>query len=79
MSTERKSIPENELENIVGGYMQFDQPTKTLTYYHKDGSVTTHDILKFKAAWTANNEMHTEGIPEDEILERLIEAGYVAG
>ena len=79
MSDERKSVPDNELDNIVGGYMHFDQPTNILTYYRKDGSVTTHQILKFKDAWTANNDMHAQGIPEDDILASLIASGYVAG
>ena len=79
MATERKSIPESELDNIVGGFMQFDQPTKTLTYYHKDGSVTTHQVLQFKNAWVACNEMHGQGLYEDQILANLIASGYVAG
>lgn len=79
MSTKFNAISDDELENISGGYMQFDQPTKVLTYYHKDGSITQHQILQFKNAYSANNDMHTQGIPEDDILANLIAMGYVAG
>lgn len=77
MSTGRQMIPEGDLENVVGGYMHFDQPTKKMTYYKKDGSVVTYNVKQFKNAWSASNTMHAQGMSEDDIVASLLSSGYI--
>ncbi len=77
MSTERIDIESQDLEKVVGGSFQFDTKTNTMTYTHKDGSVTEHIILNAKKAWEISNLMHAKLIPEDEILATLISNGYL--
>ena len=77
MSAERIDIECKELENVVGGFFQFNTNTNIMTYTHKDGSVTEHKILDAKKAWETSNLMHAKLIPEDEILAALISDGYL--
>ena len=77
--SDRKSIDDEKLEQIVGGMFAFNGNTMTLTYTHADGSVTTHRILDYRNAWTMSNDLHGQNVPEDAILAKMIAAGYIAG
>lgn len=79
MANERKAIKEEDLDKVVGGAFIFDRGTETLTYYHDDGSVTTHKILDFDNAWYSSNNWHAKNYPEDKILGGLISRGYIQG
>ena len=45
MAERKFIIDDTELDGVVGGFFQFDTNTNTITYTHKDGSVTTHQLL----------------------------------
>jgi len=70
-------LNEQELEQVVGGFMLFNNQTMILTYTHEDGSVTTHKILNYDKAWELSNTMHAQNYREDSILKKLKKMGYV--
>ena len=76
---ERNLIKDENLDCVVGGYFQFDGDNSTITYSHKDGSVTVHQVLNLMEAWKMSNDLHGQLVPEDEIMARMIQNGYVAG
>ena len=53
--------------------------TGIMTYTHKDGSTTEHQILDARKAWETSNQMHGQLVPEDEILKELVDKGYIGG
>lgn len=75
---ERMNLTDDQLENVVGGFMLFNNQTMTLTYTHADGSVTTHQILNYDKAWELSNYMHGQNYREDTILKQLKKKGYVS-
>lgn len=75
---ERRALSDQEIENVAGGYMSFNNETMILTYTHEDGSVTTHEILDYNAAWGLSNEMHAQNYREDSILKKMKAKGYIA-
>ena len=77
--SDRINISEEDLNQVVGGYFDFNTNTGIMTYTHKNGSETYHKILNAKAAWKMSNNMHADLVPEDKILEEMIKAGYIAG
>ena len=78
MSDGRKIIEENKLEKVVGGFFQFNTDNGTITYSHKDGSETVHQVLDMNNAWVTSNLMHAQLVPEDDIMKELQDKGYVA-
>ena len=76
MSYER--IDENSLEKVVGGFFSWNTNTGYMTYTHKDGSVTKHRILDAEKGYDLSNKLHGQKMPEDDILDKLINAGYLA-
>lgn len=73
----RRVLSDNEVENVIGGAFVFNREAETLTYYHDDGSVTTHHILDYDNAWYSSNKWHASNHREDDILQGLIDRGYV--
>ena len=78
MSEGRKIIDEKSLEKVVGGFFLFSGSAQTITYTHKDGSTTVHQVLNMDKAWETSNNMHAQKIPEDDIMRELQNQGYVA-
>jgi hypothetical protein len=50
-----------------------------MKYEHEDGSITNYEVLNFDEAWNLSNSLHSQNVPEDEILKQLIENKYIAG
>lgn len=75
----KTEINEQDLDQIVGGQFLFNCDTMMMTYVHSDGSFTTHKILQYDRAWKASNYYHTNKIPEDEILQKMISQGLIEG
>lgn len=73
----RIELDENTLENINGGFMNFDPSTMTLTFIHGDMSTTTHTIIDYDNAWYYCNQWHAKNWPEEDILKCLIEYNFV--
>lgn len=74
----KEIINEKDMEQVVGGYMNFNYNTKVLTYTHEETrEVTTYQILNFDEAWKLNNEMHGQGVHEDQIIAALKSKGYI--
>ena len=76
--SERKIIEDKNLEKVVGGFFHFNGNNGTITYSHKDGSQTVHQVLDMDKAWETSNMMHAQKIPEDDIMRELENKGYVA-
>ena len=79
MSEDRQILKDNELEKIIGGFFSFNSRKQTLTYMHRDGSVTMHQIMNFNEAWERSNTLHAQNVDEDEILADLIRMGLIEG
>lgn len=73
-----EKIDENNLENVVGGFFHWNTNTGYLTYTHQDGSETKHRILNAEKGYELSNKLHGQKMSEDDILDRLIDAGYIA-
>jgi len=73
-----EKIDENKLEKVIGGKFSWNSNTGIMTYTHKDGSKTTHRILDLDKGYDLSSQLHGQGMPEDDILTRLINAGYIA-
>lgn len=75
----KEIIPEEVLDKVVGGYMNFNYYTKILTYTHEEtGEVTTYKILDFQNAWSLSNTLHGQNIHEDTIIAQLKSNKYIA-
>lgn len=77
MASEKKILNDQEVEQVVGGLMDFNPSTMILTYTHEDNSVTKHPILNYDKAWEMSNQLHAQNYREDTILKKLKSAGYV--
>lgn len=75
--SERRILNDQEVENVTGGFMAYNNQTMILTYTHADGTVTTHPILDYDKAWELSNTMHAQNYREDTILKRLKNKGYI--
>ena len=73
-----EKIDENKLEKVIGGKFCWNSNTGIMTYTHKDGSKTTHRILDLDKGYDLSDKLHGQGMPEDDILAQLINAGYIA-
>ena len=73
----RVELSDEEMEKINGGYMDFNAKTQIMTFLHADGSVTTHQILDYDNAWYWCNYYHGINVPEENILNWLVQQGYV--
>lgn len=79
MSTGRKAISDDALNQVVGGFMQFDYTEKSLKYTHEEtGEVTYYDVDDFENAWKVSNSMHGQNIHEDRIIAELLNKGYIS-
>ena len=79
MSEKKINLSDEVLDEVVGGFFSWNTKTMTMKYSHQDGSVTTHKILDLDKAWERSNILHSQKMPEDEILKDLIAKGYIAG
>ena len=79
MADTRKAIAEEELDQVVGGYMNFNYHKQILTYTHEETKqVTRYKILDFEHAWKRSNELHSTNIHEDDIIADLKLRGFIA-
>ena len=75
----KEYINEEALDQVVGGYMNFNYNTKVLKYRHEETqAVTTYQILDFENAWKLSNALHAQNMHEDQIIARLQSEGYIA-
>ena len=79
MEKDREIIDDESLEKVVGGLFEWYPRYNVMKYTHDDGSVTKHTVLDYSKAWELSTKLHGQFVPEDEILEQLIQSGYVAG
>ena len=74
----REFINEENLEQVVGGLMNFNYNTKILTYTHEEtGAKTKYQIVDFEQAWKLSNQLHGQGLHEDKIMAQLKAKGYI--
>lgn len=74
----KEMINEEKLDQVVGGFMNFNYNTQKLTYKHEEtGAVTTYDIVDFENAWKMSNSLHGQNLHEDTIIQRMMSAGYI--
>ena len=75
----REIINEEHLDNVVGGWMHFNANTKILTYTHEEtGEVKTYNIVKYNRAWGMSNSLHTKGLHEDVIIQKMLADGCIS-
>lgn len=79
MDNKRAELNENDLDKVVGGLFEWYPKYNVMKYTHDDGSVTKHTIVDYEKGWDLSTRLHAQSVPEDEILSRLITAGYIAG
>ena len=79
MAENKAAINEELLDQVTGGFFNWSRKSMTMTYSHKDGSVTTHKVLDIDKAWERSNLLHSQKIDEDKILADLISKGYIQG
>ena len=77
MPNERIDLNDQEIGSVVGGLFHFDTNKGEMVYTHKDGTESTHTLNDAKSAWVMSNELHGQLVPEDEILAKLIDKGYI--
>ena len=75
----RNEMSDEELENVNGGFFNWNPETMVMTYFHDDGTITTHKILDFDNAWIDSNKWHGQRIPEDNIIKLLVRDGRIEG
>lgn len=75
----KEVVNEQDLDKVVGGLFDWYPNYNVMIYTHPDGSQTRHTILDYKEGWKLSNQLHGEFVSEDEILKKLIQAGYIAG
>lgn len=74
----KEFLNEESLDQVVGGYMNFNYKTKVLTYRHEETKeVTKYEITNFEEAWKLSNELHAQNLHEDIIIARLKSAKYI--
>ena len=75
----REIINEEHLDNVVGGWMHFNSNTKELTYTHEEtGAVTKYKIVKYKRAWGMSSDLHSQGLHEDVIIQKMLADGCIS-
>jgi hypothetical protein len=75
---DRAKINEESLDQIVGGYMNFNYHTNILTYTHEEtNAVTKYQIKNFEKAWKRSNELHAQNLHEDKIIADLLSHDYI--
>lgn len=74
----RELINDQSLEQVVGGYMNFNYHTNILTYKHEETGVTTKYTIKdFENAWKLSNQLHAQNMHEDKIIAELKAKHYI--
>jgi hypothetical protein len=73
-------LNEELLDDVQGGMMKWSGGSMTMTYTHRDGSVTKYPVTNgdIIAAYRRSNALHSEYINQEEyILEILQQEGIV--
>lgn len=74
----KEIINDDSLDQVVGGFMNFNYMTKVLTYTHEENhTVTKYQIKDFEKAWKLSNALHAKNLHEDDIIAQLINNGYI--
>lgn len=74
----KQLVNDTELDQVVGGYMNFNYNTHILKYKHEElGTVTNYNILDFEQAWKLSNKLHAQNLHEDKIIQQLIDNKYI--
>ena len=72
-------LSDEELDQVIGGLMNFNYDTKVLTYTHEERkTVTKYNIVDFEKAWKLSNARHAENVHEDNIIAEMLSKGYIA-
>ena len=61
----------------AGGYFYLNPNTNVLTYTNSEGQISEYKILDYNNAEKMINSLYAQGVSQDEILQRLIAAGYI--
>ena len=78
MERSNSILSDEELDQVVGGIMNFNAQTNKMTCSYDDGRVTQYKILNYQKAWEMSNKLHIQGMPEDAIISRMIDSGYIS-
>ena len=78
MERSNSILNDEELDQVVGGIMNFNAQTNKMTCCDGDGRVTQYNILNYEKAWEMSNKLHIQGMPEDAIINRMIDNGYIS-
>ena len=74
----RELMNEDNLDQVVGGFMHFNPDTKVLTYTHEEtGEVKQYQILMYNRAWGMSNALHAKNLHEDEIISKMLSDGCI--
>ena len=63
----------------AGGHFILNPKTGFMTYINSEGQKSEHKILDFNRAKEMINSLYAQGMSLDDILNQLIDAGYIAG
>ena len=77
MSDHKMNLPDEMLEQVVGGLFTWSRRSMEMKYDHPDGSTTIYKVLDMDKAWERSNMLHAQNMPEDDILKDLISKGYI--
>ncbi len=77
MENKREIIDEESLESVVGGLFEWYPSQKRLKYTHDNGTITRYNILDYQKGYALSTQLHAQNVPEDEIIDRLIDAKYI--
>ncbi len=76
--SDKRELNEMELEGIQGGMMEWSGGNNVLTYTNADGVVTKYQVNgDCYAAFQRSSVLHSQSVPEDEILSILQSEGMV--
>ena len=73
----REMLEEENLVQVVGGCMQFNSRWKEMIYTDGQGTEKSFRIFDLNNAWKMSNDLHSQNIPEDQIIEKMLMYGYI--
>ncbi|MBR3251386.1 MAG: hypothetical protein IKF80_06730 [Erysipelotrichaceae bacterium] len=73
----RKSLRDDELDNVNGGVFVLNSGNKTLKYTDQNNIASYHEILDFDEARRLIDSYKGQDISEEIILRQLIKYGYI--
>ena len=79
MEDKKVLINEEDLESVVGGLFEWAPRYNKMKYTRENGSVSVYKVINYDKAYSMSCSLHGQNVPEDEILSRLISAGYIEG